>query len=329
MKIEAKREGVLLAEDYNSSKHFVGGQYMSIKLDGQRVWWDGGISTGLPVESIPWAYNPKPGLKATGLWSRNFKVICAGWAWVAKLPKGLPLDGEVWIGNGGFEDLESIVRSEHYDDKRWATVGYHCFDRPGYAELFRDGRMYIRKENHYINCWEWVEKRLLGGLYRNSITFDAALEQIPEEFRLAQVKLPRIEKEALEVVYQKLNDVTDAGGEGVMIRRGDSIWTPKRSQHLLKIKKFYDAEGEVTGYQDGEGRLTGSLGALKLKGHVPIKIGSVLKALRDFKISGFTDEERAKAKELFPIGTTVTYRYNEITDDGLPRFGRYWRKRAK
>lgn len=327
-----KREGAILAVDYESKKHTIGGQYMSVKLDGQRVIWDGGISTGLQVTEVPWAFNPKAGLKATGLWSRNFKAVMASDEFVEKLPKGMCLDGEVWLGNGRFEDLESTARTETWateQQKRdaWAQVQYKCFDVPSYNELFRDGRMYIRKENHFITCLGWVQQRISINDYWKPMTFENALRLIPDEFRHEQIRLPLFESEAIEIMQQKLAEVTDAGGEGLMIRRLSSIWTPKRSSDLLKIKKFFDSEGIVTGYQEGEGRLKGMVGAVLLKGLVPIKIGSGIKVEREFKISGFTDLERENAQTLFPIGSEISYRYNEITDDGFPRFGRYWRKK--
>lgn len=320
-----KREGVLLAEDYNPKKHSIGGQYMSVKLDGQRMWWDGGISRGMPLTEVPWAFNPKAGLKSTGLWTRSFKAVMALDSFVEKLPLGLPLDGEAWLGNGRFEELESIARSET-PDARWNDVQYKCFDVPSYKELFKDGRMYIRKQDHFIDCWDFVRARITG--FVQGLNFETAMKYIPVDFKLEQERLPMFEDEAIERMLQKLNEVTDTGGEGIMVRKISSVWTPKRSNDLLKIKKFYDTEGTVVGYQAGKGRLEGVLGALKLKGLVPIKIGASELVEREFEISGFTDAERANAATLFPLGTVVTYRYNEITkDECLPRFARYWRKK--
>jgi len=47
---------------------------------------------------------------------------------------------------------------------------------------------------------------------------------------------------------------------------------------------------------------------------------------REFSLgTGFSDEQRRNSP---PVGTTVTYRYRELTPAGLPRFPRYLRERA-
>ena len=46
---------------------------------------------------------------------------------------------------------------------------------------------------------------------------------------------------------------------------------------------------------------------------------------REFRLgTGFTDAEREAPP---PVGTRVSFRYQGLTDDGLPRFARYWRLR--
>ena len=43
------------------------------------------------------------------------------------------------------------------------------------------------------------------------------------------------------------------------------MYEGRRSSTLYKIKTFYDAEAEVTGYEAGKGKHVGSTGALKCK----------------------------------------------------------------
>lgn len=320
-----KREGCLLAEEFLQSKHNIGGRYMSVKLDGQRILWDGGISLGIDVVDIPWAFNPKRGLKSTGLWSRNFKAVMASKEFIDRLPIGLCLDGEAWLGNGRFEELESIVRRDE-PDARWKEVQYKCFDSPALGSLFEPGRMRIRGTDHLIDCTSFVQA-LRGQNMRSQQAFEYSLQLIPSQLRIEQERLPLNEEHAVERVMQKLEEVTSLGGEGVMLRTPHSVWEPRRSKNLLKVKKFYDAEATVVGYESGSGRLAGTLGALVLEGQVPVRLCEVETRLQRFQLSGFTDEERARASTLFPVGSTITYRYNDITGDGLPRFLRYYRKR--
>ena len=45
-----------------------------------------------------------------------------------------------------------------------------------------------------------------------------------------------------------MDKVTDKKGEGMMIKDGNSMYEGKRSDKLLKVKKFDDAEATVTGH---------------------------------------------------------------------------------
>jgi DNA ligase-1 len=51
---------------------------------------------------------------------------------------------------------------------------------------------------------------------------------------------------------------------------------------------------------------------------------------REFKVgTGLTDEQRREARQLFPPGTVVTYRFFETTPSGKPRFPSFLRVRAE
>ena len=76
------------------------GWLVSEKLDGMRAWWDGGR-----------------------LWSRQGKPVFAPPWWLAHLPKGVALDGELWLGRGRFQECMSIVR-QHGMTQAWSTIVY-------------------------------------------------------------------------------------------------------------------------------------------------------------------------------------------------------------
>ena len=53
-------EFVMKAHTYNPSKHIITKDwFVSEKLDGMYCLWDGGITRGMPVTEIPWAYHAK------------------------------------------------------------------------------------------------------------------------------------------------------------------------------------------------------------------------------------------------------------------------------
>ena len=97
-------------------------------------------------------------------------------------------------------------------------------------------------------------------------------------------------------------------GEGVMLKNPKSKYEHKRSQNLLKVKKFEDAEAKVIGHQKGTGRCTGMLGALEMRE----KDGT------EFKIgSGFNDAQRRSPPK---IGSIVTFKFQGRSKAGVPRF---------
>jgi DNA ligase-1 len=55
--------------------------------------------------------------------------------------------------------------------------------------------------------------------------------------------------ESVEALMKELDRVCDLGGEGVMIRDPDSAYENRRSDRLLKVKKFDDAEATVIGHE--------------------------------------------------------------------------------
>ena len=101
------------------------------------------------------------------------------------------------------------------------------------------------------------------------------------------------------------------GAEGLMLRRAGSRYENGRSSTLLKVKTFHDAEARVLGHQGGAGRHKGRLGALlvELPDGTKFAVGT-----------GFSDAERGAPPA---IGSVITFRYQELTEAGVPRFPSY------
>jgi DNA ligase-1 len=109
--------------------------------------------------------------------------------------------------------------------------------------------------------------------------------------------------------------VIAAGGEGIMILKSNSLYVGGRTAALLKVKPTRDAEAKVVGYHPGKGKYLGMTGSLKC----------ITATGRDIKTGGLTDAMR---KNPPPIGTVITYKYIELTDDGNPRSPRFGRVRT-
>ena len=156
------------------------------------------------------------------------------------------------------------------------------------------------------------------------VVFDAPGDDGPFEERMARLEkyfqdakpeyaeLLKQEKcHDAEHLKRELARVEALGGEGLMMRSPGSRYEAGRSATLLKVKSFQDAEARVIGHTKGTGRHKGRLGALE----VELPDGTV------FNVgTGFSDQERESPP---PIGSIITFRYQELSDGGVPRFPSY------
>jgi DNA ligase-1 len=155
------------------------------------------------------------------------------------------------------------------------------------------------------------------------------------------MKLSDDDSQAEDQLGTFMDFVLNEGGEGIMLRKPGSIWTPKRVSTLLKMKPFTDDQAKVTGFVSGRETDKGS----KLRG----LIGAVVTEYKGkrLELSGFTNEERLFATDEmqsyayenpgvempsgfqgkhFKVGDDVEFRYRELSDEGIPKEARYFRR---
>ncbi len=110
---------------------------------------------------------------------------------------------------------------------------------------------------------------------------------------------------------KELARVESLGGEGLMLRQPGSRYESGRSHTLLKVKSWKDDEARVIAHLPGEGKHKGKLGAVvvELANGITFSVGT-----------GFSEKER---KAPPPIGAVITFRYQELSDGGVPRFPTY------
>ena len=163
---------------------------------------------------------------------------------------------------------------------------------------------------------EWREVRYM--------VFDTPVGGIPFATRLEQMRAlaphlpaqveiaPQWHVDGRIELERALSRTVAAGGEGLVLHVGDALHAPGRSEALLKLKPHLDAEAVVIAHHAGTGKYRGLVGALEVESDG-----------RRFLIgSGLSDAMR---REPPPIGSTVTYRYRDLTSSGLPRFATYLR----
>lgn len=217
------------------------------------------------------------------LWSRGGHVYKAPRWFTEDFPTH-PLDGELWLGRGRFAELSGIVRTARPDEANWRKIAFHVFDIPV-------------TDTPFFERYEKLER-----LVRASES---------DHLKLVE-QTPISSHEALVV---ELNRVVAAGGEGLMLKRKACLYLAGRSDDLLKVKTFQDAEAVVVEHIEGQGKYEGLLGSLLVE----------LPDGRRFRIgSGFSDEERANPPQ---PGQQITFKHHGYTATGLPRFASFLRVR--
>jgi DNA ligase-1 len=161
----------------NSIPEDVSGWWVSEKYDGIRAIWQGSY-----------------------FMTRQGKRLNAPAWFTAKMPKNARLDGELWMGRGTFNELQSNLQTK---DSDWAGIKFMVFD------LAEEGTF----EDRYAKL---LATRL------------PAHVQVVEHIKCASNK-------ALDT-HERI--VVDAGGEGLVIRRPQSQYRPGRMGDVIKIKRI-------------------------------------------------------------------------------------------
>ncbi|WP_372759802.1 DNA ligase [Pseudoalteromonas sp.] len=208
------------------------------------------------------------------------KITAPTW-FTAPLPD-VWLDGELWSKHQQFATLSGIVRTHIPNNHDWQTVSYQVFDMPN-AKL-----PFSRRYQNYTTLISQLNAPHIQAVKQHQFANNQLLTQYFEQ-------------------------ITAQGGEGVMLHLAAAKHTVGRSDALLKLKPYFDAEATVVAHLPGKGKYQGQLGALR----VTTSQGLL------FSIgTGFSDAERSTPPN---IGSTITYRYHGFTKNGLPRFASFLR----
>lgn len=241
---------------------------------------------GVPLRDY-WLSEKYDGLR--GFWdgqqllTRGGEVIAAP-AWFTAGWPAVPMDGELWSGRGRFEETLSTVRRQTPNDEAWRRVRFMVFDLPTHPGRFTE-RIHA--------CVKLVQQ-----------LNQAWVQAVPQERVASHAEL-----------MARLDRLVKAGGEGLMLHRGDSFYRAERNDDLLKVKTHEDAEARVLQHLPGKGRHTGRMGALLVETPEGVR----------FRLgTGFTDAQR----DLPPaVGEWVTYRFRGVNESGVPRFASFVRLR--
>ena len=183
---------------------------VSEKYDGVRAVWDGAT-----------------------LRFRSGRVLPAPAWFSAQLPR-VPLDGELWIGRGRFDEVSGIVRKDVPIDAEWRQLHYLVFELPGAPGSFAERAQRIE-----------------------AIVTQSATPA------LAAVQQSTLDDHA--ALRRMLAATIAQGGEGLVLHLASAPVSAGRSDTMLKLKPSLDSEATVIAHHAGQGKYAGQLGALELR----------------------------------------------------------------
>lgn len=238
-------------------------------------------------------------------------------------------DGETNVAGWWMSEKLDGLRA-YWDGRQFISRNGNLFLAPdwfmaGMPSVPLDGELWITRKQFNLAQGiamsqtrgdEWKQMRYVvydvpahGGEFEARLRF---LNELLSRTRPAYVSpLEQIQCRDHDHLLAEWERIEQIGGEGLMLRQPGSKYVDGRSSTLLKVKKFIDAEAVVIGHDPGEGRHKGRLGALvaRLESGVVFNIGT-----------GFSDQQRENPP---PIGSTVMFKYQELTPYGTPRFPVY------
>lgn len=214
--------------------------------------------------------------------SRNGNKFMAPDWFTGQLPVGVVLDGELFIARGKFQTVVGAVKKKTPVDAEWRQIRFCVFDAPSAKGGFEDRIAFCAEVLKGCHLAEAVAHRVCLG------------------------------RGDLEKFFAELCAL---GAEGVMLRRPGSAYEQRRSPSLLKYKPFESDEAVMVGWESGEGRLSGLVGALILKWkEVIFKVGT-----------GLADDLRGTPPS---VGSVISFGFCGLTDAGVPRFPTFLAERT-
>lgn len=273
----------MLAKNF-TDRNLPSSYFRQPKLDGVRMVWTGrnaNSRTGKEIKGMPLLLEE-----------------------IADLADGFPLDGELYCHTKSFQkQLGSIRRTVNIHED--LEIGYHVYDHPVASVEFAER-------------WERVLERVKpGGRIHLVETVEGTGVESADELNIFEAR----------------------GYEGTMLRSASGLYKfGKRSKDLLKLKTMQDAEFEVVGlvelchyeklivpegtpgskpYADGTWYKNGEATTQATAGAVVCKLADG----RTFEVgTGMDDQMRQALWNEPPIGKMLTVKFQEYTDEGIPRF---------
>jgi DNA ligase-1 len=214
------------------------------------------------------------------LYSKNQKEIITPKYFTKNFPP-FALDGELWSKRDDFETIQSTVLDK-VPSNTWKDITYNIFEVPEVKGDFKT-RLEIAKK--------WFE------------------EHPNKNVNIIKQIVCKDEEHLLNY----LNEIVKLKGEGVIVKDPSKAYHTGRSPYILKVKKVYDMEGIVIGYNYRPNiKVLKSL-KIKLENGVVFNLGG-----------GFSNKQRTNLPKL---NSMITFKYYGFTKRGKPKFASFLRVR--
>ena len=216
------------------------------------------------------------------LYSKGGKLLTPPSFFTQNFPP-FAIEGELWSKRGDFENIVSILKSTKKKEK-WRELKFYIFEVPNQQ----------------------------GGILKRLEVLEAYLASQPAPFISI---IPQLPLNTLQALQDALGAITQAGGEGVVVREKDAPYYTGRNKKAMKLKLYEDRECKITSYVQGKGKFENLVGSIIcLDGDVEFKIGS-----------GMSEDFRKNPPK---VGTIITYKYFGLNKNKLPKFPVFLRIRS-
>jgi DNA ligase-1 len=199
------------------------------------------------------------------------------------LPDNIILDGELYSESISFQEIVGIVKRQSLlkdDIQKQMHIKLFVYD------IIND-QPYHKRYQSLIELFQKYKFKHLVLVHSDTC---ASKEEM-------------IEKHALYV---------EQGYEGIMLRNKNGLYKGTRTNDLQKYKKFMDDEYKVVGFEEGSGLEKGAvIWVCENKYKVPFRVRP--RGTRESRQEQFVNGAKY-------IGKMLTVRFQELTNDGLPRF---------
>jgi DNA ligase-1 len=235
------------------------------------------------------------------------------------------IDGELYTDQMPFEELAGLIKKKKITDsdaERLKKVKYHVYDiydrmneNMPYSERLGVLAAAVRRCGCVANdTFHSGGMPVAAAAAANRVLRSAATTVVATDEAATVVVLVRTEKVAVLSDFRRLfAEFVEAGYEGIMLRNAAGVYRANyRSNDLQKYKEFMEDEYRIIDFKEGEGR----------------DAGAVIWVCETADGKEFTVRPRGtmeQRREWFNdgesyIGKNLTVVYQELTEEGKPRF---------